>query len=43
MGKIDLWPVFWMVLVVSFASCTYGTRASYNECVKSGAAGCYIN
>lgn len=38
--KIDLWPLFWAALVISIASCTYGSNVSYNECIIAGGVGC---
>lgn len=40
MKNIDLWPVFWMVLAISVATCTYKTTDSYNQCVMAQAEDC---
>lgn len=43
MKHIDLWPLFWVALVVSVSHCTYKETESYNDCVKADKVLCSRN
>lgn len=38
--KVDLWPLVWIALFVSIASCTAISTVSYNNCVADGGRVC---